>query len=351
MSPDGGAPRPIPLGPQTISIAAAIDESFVTPLLVMLRSAARRLSAGWTIEAFVFGYEIPAEARQRLESGMGELPVTIHWPVLDLSTVANYWPGIWRKHDVVCYYRLFLGDALAGDLDRVLFLDADLLVQDDLALLWSIPFDGATVQAVPDSYACHHTARLSQIQFGEGVRFSAGTPYFNAGVQLIDLRRWRDERVGQRAAAFLWKYGEQLRGRDQDALNCALAGRWKRLPPAWNFHELAYNPQDWESPGATEEEVRDALRHPSIIHYIGWKPWSRVWRSHRADLWWAEARAAGLKDTGRIRHVAVWDAVFWGPHSRLEWLSYRGNWSAFGRLMLSRPWTALTYPVWRLKRR
>ncbi len=333
---------------QTISVAVAIDENFLLPLLVTLRSAARHLAAGWNLEVFVFGYEIAPQGRTRLEAGVRGLPVRVHWRTLDLSGVEKYWPGINRPRDITCYYRLFLGDALPESLDRVLFLDADLLVEGDLATLWNLPFEGALVQAVPDAYARDIIPVLQRIEFSEGIRFSRDTPYFNAGVLLMDLAGWRAEKIGQRAGAFLWKYGEQLRGRDQDALNCALAGRWKILPPSWNFQEFANRFDSWHVHGATPAQIQDALRNPAIIHFIGWKPWTRTWRPHRSDRWWAEARLAGVEEVPRIRHVAVWDALFWGPHSRLEWLRRRADRAGFWRLMLSRPWTLLTYPLWRL---
>jgi len=312
---------------RTIFVAVAVDDSYIIPLLVMLRSACRHLSIGWRLEVFVLGFRISGESRHRLELGLGGLPVSLHWQTLDLSAVEKYWPGIQEESDITCYYRLFLGSALPEWMERVLFLDADLLVEGDLSALWNLSFDGCIVQAVPDAYArTFHTRRLSAIRFSEGVSFAAGTPYFNAGVQLIDLLRWREERIGESAGAFLWKYGRELTGRDQDALNCALAGRWKALPSTWNLQELPDRPDTWEDGGASTGEVREAVRRPAIIHFVGWKPWSRRWRPLRHQRWWDEARRAGVPPVRRPWGVVIWEALVWRPRMRLKWHLHRRQW-------------------------
>lgn len=304
------------------------------------------------MEVFVFGYRLSASGCAELETGVQDLPVEVRWKTLDLSSIENFWPGLHGEGDITCYYRLFLGDVLPESIDRVLYLDADILVQGNLAELWEIPFDGNVVQAVPDAYApTQHLPRLSRIDFDDGIRFSSETPYFNAGVQLIDLKRWRQERVGQLASALLWKYGEQLRFRDQDALNCVLVGSWRRLGPTWNLHELPEHPTSWHDGGATGEQLQQARRRPAIIHYIGWKPWSPLWRPHRSELWWAVARSAGVPMVRRIWRVAIWDALFFGPHTRIAWHIRRSEWSKAALQFVAHPWIALTYPLWRTLRR
>ena len=337
---------------QTIVVAAAINDFFIGPLLVTLRSACTRLSAGWELEVFVLGYRISDEGRRRMERGLDGLPVRVRWETLDLGAVRPYWPQMYNEGDITVYYRVFLGEALPESVERVLFLDADLLIEGDLAELWRLPFDGYVVQAVNDAYARRlHLSRLSRIEFAEGVRFTNESPYFNAGVMLIDLARWREENVGRRAAEFLWKYGERFSARDQDALNCALAGLWKRLPPAWNFQELPGRPDYWEAGGASAEQVREAFRSPAIIHFIGWKPWSRYWRPVAHRRWWAHARRAGIAPVARPLHIRLWEVLLWEPHTQLRRHIWRREWARVPWLVLTRPWTLLTYPLWRLVRR
>jgi lipopolysaccharide biosynthesis glycosyltransferase len=337
---------------QVIVVAAAIDETYVTPLLVTLRSACQRLSPGWTLEVFVLGYCISEEGRQQLESGLDPFPVRVQWRTVDLSPIRQYWPRIRHDAEVTAYYRMFLGEALPASVDRVLFLDADLLIEEDLTKLWNLPFDRYVLQAVPDAYASKlHIPRLSQIPFSEEIRFAEGTPYFNAGVLLINLCRWRGENVAQRAVSFLWKYGDQLLYRDQDALNCSLAGRWKPLPPAWNFHELLEDTDSWQTGGASSGELREAFLRPSIVHFIGSKPWSRSRRPLRQQRWWAEARRAGVPVVRRPLLVRLRENLFWEPHAWLCGYIRHRHWGRVLQLVLTHPWILITYLFWRLQRR
>ena len=175
------------MGDKTINLATAIDDSYTLPLLVMLRSACRNLSAGWNLCVFILGYQITANSRAELESGLDGLPVRVHWKTLDLEPVRPYWPAVGAGGGITIYYRLFLGDVLPGSAERVIFVDADVLVEGDLAELWDSPFDGHIVQAVPDAYSDLNVARLARVDFSNDDRFAAGTPYFNAGVMLVDL--------------------------------------------------------------------------------------------------------------------------------------------------------------------
>jgi lipopolysaccharide biosynthesis glycosyltransferase len=339
-------------GRQTITVAVAINDGYIDPLLVVLLSACRNLSDGWELDVFILGYRISDAGQQRLESALDGLPVRLHWLTLDLSAVQTRWPGLGNEDSITVYYRLFLAEVLPRSVDRVLYLDADLLVEGDLAKLWSLPFDGHVVQAVPDAYACRlHIPRLARITFSENIRFSPETPYFNAGVLLIDLRRWREENVGKQAVSLLWKYGGQLAGRDQDALNCSLAGRWKRLPPTWNFHELPEHPHTWEPGGASAEELREAFEQPAIIHFIGWKPWCQTVRPLHHERWWAIARPAGVPPVKRPLRLRLCEALVWQPHARLRRYLWRRQWLRIPPLILARPWILFTYPLWRAAHR
>lgn len=334
-----------------VAVAATVDASHLDYLAVMLRSAADRLTPGWRLRTFVIGYEIDDDARRRFETRLAHAKVETEWRTLELAMVRGRWPGA-AGGGVTLYYRLYLAEALPDDVERILFLDVDLHVEGDLVELWRSPFDGHIVQAVPDAYADKaHLPRLSRIDFPRGPRFDASTPYFNAGVLLIDLARWRRENIGAQAAGFLWAYGERLSGRDQDALNLALFGRWKPLSAKWNFHEIPGALRSWRAGADTPETLREAILRPSIVHFIGCKPWAVDCRHAGREAWRSTARAVGVRpNSGGLAF-----RLFRAPLYDLQWRLRRGVFQAqdaaqagrAARLLLARPWLALTYPIWR----
>ena len=339
-------------GDKTIVVAAAIDDSYTEQLLVVLWSACRRLSPGWTLRVFVIGYQLSPESKQRLKGGLKDRPVQFEWKTLDLSGPRSFWPGIARDGDITAYYRMFLGEALPETVERVIFLDADVLVEGDLAKLWNSPFEGHTLQAVPDAYGeLLHTSRLLRM----GVPYPHRARFFNAGVLLIDLGRWRERDVGRKASELLWKYGVRFYGRDQDALNCVLADDWKALPPSWNLHELPHMLFCWDTSGQSSAELRRAFFDPNIIHFVGtWKPWSSKACQGFYERWQAAAREAGFAMKAFPLLERLRQRLIWAPHAELNRRLWRevvqapnpSQWIRIVVLLLKHPWMFVTYPVW-----
>lgn len=339
-------------GDNTIVVAAAIDDGYTEQLLVVLWSACQRLSPGWTLRVFVIGYQLSSESKERLESGLNDRPVEFEWTTLDLSGPRSFWPGIARDGDITAYYRMFLGEALPESIKRVIFLDADVLVEGDLVALWTSPFDGYTLQAVPDAYGeLLHTSRLRK----SGIPFPHRAPFFNAGVLLVDLGRWRELEVVRQASELLWKYGKRLYGRDQDALNIVLAGDWKALPSSWNLHELPHMLFCWDPSGQSRTELQRAFSEPDIIHFVGtWKPWSSKACQGFYEQWRATAQKAGVAMKAFPLLERLRQRLIWAPHAELNRRLWRdviqaptpSRWFRIVVVLLKYPWMLVTYPLW-----
>jgi lipopolysaccharide biosynthesis glycosyltransferase len=83
---------------------------------------------------------------------------------------------------------------------------------------------------------------------------------------LIDLKRWREQQIAQRAVRYLEEH-PQTPFADQDALNFACDGLWTKLDPRWNFHD-----RHWEVNIAGIEPSQ----RPGIVHFATpLKPWLR----------------------------------------------------------------------------
>src|SRR5262249_44225277 len=89
--------------------------------------------------------------------------------------------------------KLFIVELLPPDVHRVLYLDCDIIVRGDVEGLWNYDLYDSVVGAVEDP----------NMHYKEKLGLLPGQPYFNAGVLLVDLDRWRAGRVGPRALNFL----------------------------------------------------------------------------------------------------------------------------------------------------
>lgn len=248
-----------------LRLACGGDASYLVHNAAMLASVLEH-RGDFEVEVFhLHGPPLP-EAEAKLLEGMVEraggtlrcLPVT--------SETAASLPGS-RHLTAATWYRIFLPELLP-DVDRILYLDADVVVRESLAPLWSTDLEGNTVAAVTNVF---EPWNFGWPEHGLGLR----TPYFNAGVLLMDLERMRRDDV----AAKILEHAAANEGRmpfgDQDPLNAVLAESRKSLHPRWNVQNAVVH-FEWAADVFEPPELAEARAHPAIRHFEGPasnKPW------------------------------------------------------------------------------
>lgn len=176
------------------------------------------------------------------------------------------------------WYRIFLPELLPT-LDRVLYLDADTLVLQDLHTVWSVELGSALLAAVAQPTEVRHSgAALARL----GLPGDAA--YFNSGVLLMNLRRMREDDFSRRMMEIghqqteQWKHSAHFQLPDQDAFNLACVGSWTRLHPKWNCLASLFLSKELDDPqGDRALEFDEARASPAIVHFEGTgyaKPWN-----------------------------------------------------------------------------
>jgi lipopolysaccharide biosynthesis glycosyltransferase len=162
---------------------------------------------------------------------------------------------------------LLLPLILPDDLDRVLFIDADTLVLDDLTPLTQVEFGDSTLAAVPDAaIPCCTSPR--GVKDCSRYHVPPGAPYFNAGILLMELHRWRSRNLTPRALEYLRETGDRADFLHQEALNAVAWDQWVPLEPRWNLVASLAGRSYGPSLPASD------LQHPAIVHFSGrFKPW------------------------------------------------------------------------------
>jgi lipopolysaccharide biosynthesis glycosyltransferase len=247
---------------QRVEIAFGCDAGYLQPLTVAIVSVLANardpsrlrfwlVTKSLTDEAVSSLRAVVAENGAQLETrkpmtdtGIGEMPLGEHF------TEATY-------------YRLLLAKLLPATVSRLIYLDSDVIVRHPIEDLWAIDLENFSTAAVfnPRALNC------------EGLGLRDEKDYFNAGVLLMDLDRWRHERIHERALTFAAEFPGPLPCADQDALNHVIAGAWKRLDLRWNQqskffqHSCTYLRVPWLA-------LWRARTSPYIVHYsTSEKPW------------------------------------------------------------------------------
>lgn len=203
------------------------------------------------------------------------------------------------------WYRICL-DELLPDVDRLLYLDADLLVRDSLLPLWRTSLNGHIIGAVTNVPPGPDKEYTERPELG-------GDPYFNAGVLLMDLAAIRREALGQVMREYSRKHAPRLRWRDQDALNEVLHARRLPLHPRWNCMNSVVQFSTAAEYFAAEQ-LEEARSRPAIRHFEGptfSKPWHllcdqssrRQYFAHRRATPWPRFVPDGLTPRNMLRYA------------------------------------------------
>lgn len=247
-----------------MNVVCTIDERYAQHCGVMLYSLfVNNRDVAFTVHVITDG--LSTTARERLASVASRFQQQLQFHEIDTASLRN--AHVSAHVSLATYFRLLIPQILPPDLDRVLFLDADLIVRSSIAEFYETPLDPYTHAAVENPLSSKDARRLA---------LPADAAYFNAGVLLINLRAWRDEQASERAIAYIDAHPNDLVFWDQDALNATLSSRWRKCSPVWNAQEAffyaRYSPAEL---GVDKREFRRVRSNPRIVHFTGSaKPWN-----------------------------------------------------------------------------
>jgi lipopolysaccharide biosynthesis glycosyltransferase len=323
VAASSAADVPAPARDEVVLVTSA-DDAYALPLAVMVRSALDRLDPARRLRLFVLDGGVTVRSRARVLRSWDARRVATTWVPLDPRSVEHL---PLRDHlSGVAYQRLFLAELLPASFDRVLYVDADALVLADLARLWDEPLDDLLALAVQDvstpwidgerapphaDGAPRRCLRARPIANYAALGLTAAAAYFNSGVLVLPLARWRAEGVGERLARCVRDNAEWLWSVDQYALNVVLAGRWRALDLRWNAQIFLHFYRSWRESPFDEAAFRSASEAPWIVHYVGdRKPWQlgielphgEPWRRALAATAFGGAAGLPVRLAARVRY-------------------------------------------------
>lgn len=180
------------------------------------------------------------------------------------------------------YARLFVSSDLPLDLNRVLYLDCDIIIHQSVQELWNLDLEGMTIGALLDAFSKFYR---------QNIDLEENDIMFNSGVMLIDLEKWRKQNIEEKLMNFIAKKNGRIQQGDQGALNAVLSHDTYCFEPRFNsvtiFYDFTYRemlvyrrPPMTYTEGQkfyTEAQVKEALENPSIIHFTTSFKSKRAW--------------------------------------------------------------------------
>ena len=245
----------------SIILVMAADDNYALPLAVALRSVLTNLDKARDLFVYVLDGGIKDSNKQRIEKSIKSKNCRIEW--VQIAEKLYSWARPVKHFSAAAYLRLLVPVLLPIDLSKVIYLDCDLIVNCDLSLLWDVEVGNNYALAVQDSimpFVSSSDAVLGYVELG----LSPNAKYFNSGVLVINLRKWRTDSILEKSIEYIKKSGDILSYPDQQVLNVLFASSWQELDSRWNQQIGSITRQ---------QQVSEAF----IIHFSSpLKPWIHV---------------------------------------------------------------------------
>lgn len=273
--------------PKTPILFCGADDAFAMPLAAMLASAVASLGEGRKLAVFVLDGGLSQTSISRIRALEQTGPLRIEFLEADLSVLKGL--PVSGHVNYCTYLRILMPQLLPNTVERAIYLDADVMVLADLGKLWDEPLDGWHCRAVQEVSAPVMDARLGLLTYRRcapylstirpvpnyrSFGFSPSSQYFNGGVMLVDLAKWRQDDITEKLLRCLQDNRRYVRWWDQYALNVVLAGKWGKLDNRWNQTSQIYTFPSWDQSPLDEATFNRLRRDPFIVHFNArQKPW------------------------------------------------------------------------------
>lgn len=256
-----------------IHIALASDSINIPAMATSVVSALHNKNKdSFYIFYLLIAGEVSNDLREKLKNCISGFEKNCQINLIDLGNKFNN-INLGNYISYAAYFRLVLS-SLLPNLEKIIYIDTDTIVKQDLNELWYFDIDENYIAGVPAIWGG---------KLGGEVLYKAGfksTDFFiNSGVLLMNLIEWRKNDIEQKCLA---KIGDKelckIERGDQIILNFICYPNIGFLPVKWNMNkDFIQNFNGYFRKGDTfysAGEINEAWNNPAIFHWTGPnKPW------------------------------------------------------------------------------
>lgn len=248
---------------QIINIVIASDNNYAQHMGIVILSCLNNSSRPELLTFYILSYKISDTNKNKIQNIATTYSATC---VFIEPDTALYSEITIKRYGVAALFRLSIDTLLPLEVHKAIYLDCDVLLYTDINELWKIDLENYTIGAVTN--LGHQPEKRLGIKDGE---------YFNSGILLIDLDKWRKETIGPKILEYMTSNDAGLMFPDQDGLNISLKNNWKHLPLRWNQQPATYSmyaKKHFEK-SLSCQDYHEAIFNPAIVHFLGkTKPWT-----------------------------------------------------------------------------
>ena len=254
-----------------MNLLLTLDENYLLPCKVLLYSFFANNPTETDVTIYLLHSTIPTEKLEELKNYCSGFGADLNPISVDASLFENAPTN--KRYPKEMYYRLLSPLILPKELDRVLYLDPDILIINPLHSLWELNLGGKVFAAAS------HTG-LTEIANGiNQVRLDTEHEYFNSGVMLIDLNAARKLVTSKDVFDCVRKHEKELILPDQDVFNILYGKQTMPVDDViWNYDVRNYSKYLIRSTG--KNNLNWTMQNTAVLHFCGKnKPWQEDYKN------------------------------------------------------------------------
>ncbi|MFI3302535.1 MAG: glycosyltransferase family 8 protein [Rikenellaceae bacterium] len=249
-----------------MDIALSFDSGYVMPSGVAIASICDS-NEGCDLHFHLFVNGVSEVDKAKImEVVDGRAQVTFYDVDVELLSQCPINPQI-HSNSIAKYFRLLIPSLVDEGIERILYLDGDILVRRNLSELFDMDMQGRTIAMVYDKIR-YDTELFNRL------RYEREYGYFNSGVCLMNTKQWRERGCTQTIFDYIAENSSILTWEDQDALNRVFAGDCLALPFMYNVQEYMFYEDESYIYWKDSQLLHEARHTPVVVHMCGVKPWN-----------------------------------------------------------------------------
>ena len=239
---------------QPIVIVVACDNHYMPLLAGLVKSIEVNHKTEEHIHFFILDDGITRKNKTRLTDSVSPKIFTLHWVPMDQVIPAGMSiPYDNSSYPLIIHMRMFIPYFIPKEYEKVIYMDVDMIVNDDISKLWNTDLEGFTIAAIID-VRIRKFGNSHAVENYRELGFAPETKYFNTGLILMNTLQWRKDDLTPKIFQCIEENRKFANYPDQYGLNVVFANNWLEIDTKWSWSAEEWNP--------------DA----SLIHFIWRKP-------------------------------------------------------------------------------
>lgn len=210
---------------QEINILYQFNDFYATYAGVSMFSLLENIKKNTYVNFYILDDGISTNQKNRFKNFEAHYYCSIRYietkPIIDKLTSMEV--STWRGN-YVCYLKFFAISYIEQDIDRLIYIDADTIICDDISDMCKIDLQKKICAMALEGITCQYKQFIGLKNYDN----------YNAGVIIFDCDLWKKNNVEAIYINFLNKHGNYIHP-EQDSISVLLKGKIYRLPPSYNY--------------------------------------------------------------------------------------------------------------------